>query len=82
VILRQFRRTEKVSKLMNMLDLAGTWWVAVIVLSTTILGAGLGYGIWASRHAPRDARTMRVKDAATRRNFEEGAVEERPLFKE
>ena len=31
----------------NMLDLAGTWWTAVIVLSTAILGAGLGYGMWA-----------------------------------
>ena len=65
----------------NMLDLAGTWWAVIIVLSTTILGAGLGYGIWAARHAPRDARTMQKKDAATRANYDEGAVEERPLFK-
>ncbi|WP_162918276.1 hypothetical protein [Taklimakanibacter deserti] len=67
---------------MNMLDLAGIWWAVVIVLSTTILGAGLGYGVWAARHAPRDAKTLREKDAATRRNFDDAAVEERPVFKE
>ena len=67
---------------MNMLDLGGTWWALVIVISTTILGMGLGYGIWASRHAPRDRRTLREKDAATRENFKDDAVEERPLFKE
>ena len=65
-----------------MLDLAGTWWAAIIVLSTTILGAGLGYGIWAARHAPRDVQTMRAKDAATRDNFADDAVDERSLSKE
>jgi hypothetical protein len=65
-----------------MLDLAGTWWALVIVLSTTILGAGLGYGIWAARHAPRDRKTMREKDAATRENYSDHAVEERPILKE
>jgi hypothetical protein len=67
---------------MNMLDLAGTWWALVIVISTTILGLGLGYGIWATRHAPRDAWTLRKKDAATRENFNNDAVEERPIVKE
>jgi hypothetical protein len=67
---------------MNMLDLAGTWWALVIVISTTILGMGLGYGIWASRHAPRDARTLRAKDTATRENFKDEAAEERPIIKE
>ena len=66
---------------MNMLDLAGTWWALVIVISTTILGMGLGYGIWATRHAPRDARTLREKDAATRENFKDDAVEKRPIIK-
>jgi hypothetical protein len=66
---------------MNMLDLAGTWWALVIVISTAILGMGLGYGIWASRLAPRDPRTLREKDAATRENFKDEAVEERPIFK-
>lgn len=65
-----------------MLDLAGTWWAAIIVLSTTLLGAGLGYGVWATRHAPKDARTRQKKDAATRENFADDAVEERPIFKE
>jgi hypothetical protein len=67
---------------MNMLDFGGLWWALVIVISTTILGVGLGYGIWASRHAPRDAQTLRKRDAATRENFKDDAVEERPLFKE
>jgi hypothetical protein len=66
---------------MNMLDLAGTWWALVIVVSTTILGMGLGYGIWATRHAPRDAKTLREKDASTRENFKEEAVQERPILK-
>lgn len=66
---------------MNMLDLAGTWWAVVIVISTTILGMGLGYGIWASRHAPRDTRTLREKDAATRANFKDDEAEERPIIK-
>ncbi|MGE0006532.1 MAG: hypothetical protein AB7S92_13170 [Parvibaculaceae bacterium] len=65
-----------------MLDLAGTWWAAIIVLSTTILGAGLGYGVWAARHAPRDARTLQKKDAATRENYNDAAVEERPILKD
>ena len=65
-----------------MLDLAGTWWAAIIVLATAILGVGLGYGIWTTRHAPKDARTMLIKDAATRENYKEGAVEERPILKE
>lgn len=65
-----------------MLDLAGTWWALVIVLSTVMLGAALGYGVWAARHAPRDRKTMREKDAATRENYRDDAVEERPIVKD
>src|SRR5262245_6772379 len=36
----QFARLESECN-MNMLDLAGIWWAGIIVLSTTILGAGL-----------------------------------------
>lgn len=75
-------KIEESEQVMNMLDLAGTWWALIIILSTTILGAGLGYGVWAARHAPRDAKTMRKKDAATRENYSDHAVEERPIFKE
>ncbi|MFZ5674450.1 MAG: hypothetical protein ACOZAM_15950 [Pseudomonadota bacterium] len=64
---------------MHMLDLAGTWWAAVIILSTTLLGCAIGYGVWQWNHAPRDAETMRRKDAATRANFKESAVEERTM---
>lgn len=42
---------------------------------------GLGDGIWATRHAPRDAKTLREKDAAARENFKDEAMQERPILK-
>jgi hypothetical protein len=63
-----------------MIDLAGGLGMVITVLFVVILGAGLAYGIWASRHAPRDPVTLKRKDEATRENFSEKAVEERPLL--
>jgi len=63
-----------------MIDLGGGLGLIITVLSVCILAAGLAYGIWASRKAPRDPLTMQRKNAATRANFSEDAVEEKPLL--
>jgi hypothetical protein len=63
-----------------MIDLGGGLAMVITVLFVVILGAGLAYGIWASRHAPRDPATLKRKDEATRENFSENAVEEKPLL--
>jgi len=63
-----------------MIDLGGGLGMVITVLFVVILSAGLAYGIWASRHAPRDPATLKRKDEATRENFSEKAVEERPLL--
>jgi len=63
-----------------MIDLGGALGLAITVLFVCILAAGIAYGIWASRHAPRDPVTMRRKNKATRENFSERAVEEKPLL--
>jgi flagellar basal body-associated protein FliL len=63
-----------------MIDLGGGLWMIITVLFVCLLAAAMAYGIWASRNAPRDAVTMERKNKATRENFSEDAVEERPLL--
>jgi hypothetical protein len=62
------------------IDLGGALGMAITVLFVCILAAGIAYGIWASRNAPRDRVTMQRKNRATRENFSEYAVEEKPLL--
>jgi len=65
-----------------MIDLGGALGMTITVLFVAILAAGLAYGIWASGHAPRDPLTMRRKNQATRENFSDDAVEEKPLLRD
>lgn len=63
-----------------MIDAGGALWATITVVFVIALGAALAYGAWTWRHAPRDPETMARKDAATRRNYSEDAVEEVPLM--
>jgi hypothetical protein len=63
-----------------MADLGGSLWALITIGFVVVLAAGLAYGTFMWRRAPRDPLTMARKDAATRRNYSEDAVEERPIL--
>ena len=62
-----------------MIDAGGSLWAVITIGFVVLLAAGIAYGTWTWRHAPRDPETMRRKNEATRRNYSADAVEEVPL---
>ena len=66
----------------DMIDAGGTLWFIITVAGAVILALGILLSAQKARHAPRDAETLRQKREATRENFSDDAVEEKPIFGE
>ena len=54
-----------------MQDFSGWLWFLIDVILVGALGLGIAYGIIASRRRRRDPRTEQLRDAGTRRAYEE-----------
>jgi hypothetical protein len=66
----------------DMIDAGGVLWFTITVVGAIILALGILLSSQRAKHAPRDAETLRRKREATRANFSDEAVEEKPIFGE
>lgn len=63
-----------------MIDAGGAFWILIAVVGAALLAMGLLYASQQAKNASRDAETLRLKREATRENFSDAAVEEKPIF--